>query len=177
MCKRKSLQVKKGFSLLEVMVAMTVFALVITAGGEIFVSLQTAWRKQKRSIEVIENSAWAMEFMANELRQRGNIVIWDAGGTVSSQMPANFVWYWRGDGGAFGNTAVIYRGTGVTKADANTNRQELANLIVNNTSGNDILSLAGSLLTIELTVRPQPIQADGPGNHNYTLRTQARPRN
>ncbi|OGX26706.1 MAG: hypothetical protein A3J51_03655 [Omnitrophica WOR_2 bacterium RIFCSPHIGHO2_02_FULL_45_21] len=180
MGKRKSGQARKGFSLLEAMVAMTVFSLVITAGGGIFVSLQAAWRRQKGGIKVIENSAWAMEFMANELRGRGNILIWDAGGALSSQLPADVVdvvWYWRGEGGAFGNSDVIYRGSGLTKANANTNRQELANLIVDNTSGNDIFNILDGLLTIELTLRPQPAQAENLYNRDYTLRTQLRARN
>ncbi|MFH1771696.1 MAG: prepilin-type N-terminal cleavage/methylation domain-containing protein [Candidatus Omnitrophota bacterium] len=60
--------IKKGFTLLEIMVALTVFTLVISAAGSIFVSVDRAYKKQVDSVELIQNLRWALEYMANEIR-------------------------------------------------------------------------------------------------------------
>jgi prepilin-type N-terminal cleavage/methylation domain-containing protein len=174
---------RKGFSLLEVLVAVTVFGLVVAAAAGTFASMQQAWRKQKSAIGLVQNSRWALEFITNELRQGGTVTI--SGGFQRLQFrpfpgpPTAFVWYWRGNGGGLGTATIIYRGTGANIAAANGNRRELANFIVfPNPSGNNIfINAGGGLYTIELTLRPQPTQPAGRENRNYVLSTQARPRN
>lgn len=175
--------IKRGFTLLEVLVAIAVFALIITAAAGTFASIQLTWRKQRNSIDLVQNSRWALERMVNEIRQGGNVTITGAGQRLSFRPypgpPTPLVWYWRGNGGALGTNTIMYRGTGATIAAANLNRQDLANLIVfPNPSGNNIfIDSGGGLYTIELTVRPRPTAAVGRENRNYTLRTQVRPRN
>lgn len=175
---------KKGFTLLEVMVAIAVFTFIVTAAAGTFVSMQQAWRVQKTSVNLVQNARWAMEFMANELRQGGAPIAITGG--VNTRLsfrpypgaPSPLVWYWRGNGGAFGTNSIIYRGVGNTIAAANLNRQELVNFIVTNPSGNLIfIAAGGGLYTIELTVRPRPTQPIGRDNRNYSVRTQVRPRN
>lgn len=174
---------KKGFSLLEVLVAVTVFGLVAAAAGGTFAPMQQAWRKQRNSISLVQNGRWAMEFITNELRQGGAVTISGGGQRLQFRPypgpPAAFVWCWRGNGGGLGAATIIYRGTGANIAAANGNRQELANFIVfPNPSGNDIFTDAGGgLYALELTVRPNPAQPLGRENRNYVLITQARPRN
>ena len=174
----------RGFTLLEVLVAITVFGLVAAAAGGTFASMQTAWRKQKNTIGLVQNGRWAMEFITNELRQGGAPVAISGGGQRLQFRPypgppTSFVWFWRGNGGGLGTATIIYRGTGANIAAANGNRRELANFIVfPNPSANNIFTNAGGgLYTIELTLRPQPTQPVGRENRNYVLRTQARPRN
>ena len=69
----------KGFSLLESMVAITVFGLVITAGGGILASIQQSWRRQESTSAVMGNLGWAEEFMSNEIRGAGNLTLSSGG--------------------------------------------------------------------------------------------------
>ena len=59
---------KNGLSLIEVMVALTIFSASMAAASGVFVAIQDAWRRQKTTIELIQNGRWAMEFMTNEIR-------------------------------------------------------------------------------------------------------------
>lgn len=54
--------------MLEVLVAITVFAVVMTVVGGTLVSIQQAWRNQRETINLVQNAAWALEFIANEVR-------------------------------------------------------------------------------------------------------------
>lgn len=176
--------------------AVAVFGLVVAAAAGAFSSIQQAWRKQRNTLDLVQNSRWAMERMANEIREKSNTTVSTTPPIALSLSPGpSYVWYWRGDGvpGTYGNTSTIYRGVGGSIAIANGNRQELTNFIVdnpdlvNNTSGlipidglSDpvfIRDTSSALLTITLTVRPQPAQAVGRENRDYTLRTQVRWRN
>lgn len=196
--------VKAGFSLLEVMVAVTVFALVVAAGGGIFVSLQQAWRRQKATISLTQNVRWAMEFMSNEIRHAtvsGNPA-WAriqplAGGTQLS---------FGKDPNADNNPPwqqIQYRRQGAVLQRRWRQRQpntawslwqntELANFIavpnpdlVDNNTGlppsdgiaDPIFIVNNGLVTIELTLRPRPAAPIGRENRNYTVITQVRPRN
>lgn len=171
----------KAFSLLEIMVAIAIFTLVIVGAGGTFLPIQQAWQRQRQTIDLIQNVRWAMEFMVNEIRGGGNFTV-VSGDSVQLELPPggapNRVWYWRGDDGTYGSRNTLFRGTGAGLGNANNNRQELANLIVDNPSGNNIfIDAGGNLYTIELTVRPKPTEPESSGNRSYTSRTQARPRN
>ncbi|OGX26658.1 MAG: hypothetical protein A3J51_00445 [Omnitrophica WOR_2 bacterium RIFCSPHIGHO2_02_FULL_45_21] len=163
---------RNGFTLIEVMVAITVFSLVIIAAGSVFISISQSWQRQRSAIELLQNIRWTMELMTNEIRQGGNFTV-VSGDRVQFEFspggPTRRVWYWRGDGGTYGQTQIIYRGAGAGLGAANGNRQELANFIVDNSSGNPIFALAGGRVTIELTASKE--------SKSYSLRTQVRPRN
>ena len=174
---------KRGFTLIEVMVAVTVFALVMTTISGILLLVQQGWQRQKTDLDLLQNARWAMDFMISEIRQvRGGISpsgtihiviispdrMWIELDTNGDNVCDTRVWYWRGDAGNYGDSSVIFRGTGVTGVDldtANTTRQELANFV----SNNNIFNLDGNLLTIELTTSKE--------TRTYTLRSQVRPRN
>lgn len=176
-----------GLGLLEIMVALGVFGLVVVASGGTFVAVQRAWDKQKLSIELVQSSRWAMEFMVNELRQGGNITIISGGQRLRFRPypgpPTAYIWYWRGntssDTTGLGNRAYLYRGVGMTIAAAYSVRQPLTTFMADNPSLNDIFTSAGISLfiTIELTLSPDPTLPPGPNNREYTLRTRVRPRN
>lgn len=142
---------KKGFSLLEVLVAIATFAFVIAATGGVFVSIQRAWRKQRAAINLIQNARWGMEFMSNQIRHTtvtGNpgwarAQISGGGDRLSIGLDTNAdevadtrVWFWRGntasDTTGLGDRTYIYRGVGANIAAAYGTRQQLANFIVNN---------------------------------------------
>jgi prepilin-type N-terminal cleavage/methylation domain-containing protein len=170
---------KKGFSLLEIIAATAVFALIVTSAGGLFVSLQRAWQGQKTIIDLVQNARGAMEFMTNEIRS-GRSVNVVSGDRLKFQLSINGdgtwpwqeVWYWRGDGGTYGSTSSIFRGicaVGGGLGNANNNRQELANFVVNNPSNSLFRNSGLGSYIIELTVAQN--------NRSYTLRTQARPRN
>lgn len=202
---------KSGFSLLEVLVAITVFVFVVAAAGGVFASIQQAWRRQRAAVNLIQNARWAMEFMTNQIRHTtvsvtppawAPIQPFAAGSRVAFGLDTNGdgvaetrVWYWRGntasDTTGFGDRTFIYRGTGNNIAAAYPGRQQLANFIVdnpdlvNNGTGlppadglvDPTFILNNGLLTVELTLRPRPTVAVGRENRNYTLITQARPKN
>lgn len=178
---------KYGFTLVEIMVSIVVFAIVMVAVGETFFSVRQTWQRQKQTLDLVQNIRWAMDFMSNEIRQGGNVVVgsesWGGESVNRIQFelppggPANRVRYWRGNGLSFGNTTTLYRKTGPGLGPPSLT-QELANFIVDNPSGNNIfIGGGGSLYRFELTVRPKPTQPEGPGNRSYTLRNYVRPRN
>ena len=169
---------KKGFSLLEIMVAIVVFAFVVTSAGGVFIAVQRAWQRQKAILDLIQNARQATEAMTNEIINGGSVNV-VSGDRLRFQLIINgtlqTAWYWRGDGGTYGSTSSIFRGIcaiGGGLGNANSNRQELANFVVNNPSTNTIFrshSSLPNLYIIELTVAQN--------NRSYTLRTQVRPRN
>ncbi len=203
----RCLVLRRSFTLLEVLVAITVLAFIVVITGQIFVSLKQAWRRQRATINLVQNSRWAMERMVNEIRQGSNIDTSPPGPIASGRgirfrpfpgPPSPFVWYWRGNGGVTGNINILYRGTGANfggPGGADTNRQELANLVVNNPlAPNDLVdNLTGlapndfiqdpnfifnaGLLAIELTFRPIPAQPASRENQDFTVWAQIRPRN
>lgn len=201
---------KSGFTLLEVMVAIAVFALVVASTGGVFVSVQRSWRKQRAALNLIQNSRWAMEFMSNQVRHTtvtgspgwARAQITGGGDRLSIGLDTNAdetadtrVWFWRGntvsDATGLGDRTYIYRGVGANIGAAYGTRQQLANFIVDNqdlvdnTTGlppadglvDPVFILNNGLITIELTLRPNPTVAVGTENRNYALITQTRPRN
>lgn len=178
---------RKGFTLLEVLVAIAVFALIITAAAGTFASMQAAWRRQRNTIDLVQNARWALERIANELRNGANIST-PGGDRVRFELSpggsATRIWYWRGntasDTTGRGNRNFLYRGPGTNINAAYNNRQQLANFIVGNPppASDPIFANAGGLITITLTVRPNPaLPPTAPGNRDYTLRTRVRVRN
>ncbi len=178
---------KTGFTLIEILVSLAVFGLVMASAAGGLYYLYKDWQKQRDYLQCIENARWAMEFMGNEIRRGGNVVVgsesWGAESVVRLQFELppggapNMVRYFRGNGAGFGPTSTLYRKSGAGLGPP-ADRQELANFAVDNPSGNNIfIDASGGLYTIELTARPRPTDPEGPGNRNYTLRTQVRPRN
>lgn len=193
-----------GFTLVELMVAVTVFALIISGSAMTLVSIQQSWLRQKDAVNVIQNARWAMEFMANQIRlgtvsanpawlraqvlaggRELSIGIDPDGDGVSPWQEIQYRaqgenlrmrWRWGDDLGPSGPWS--------TEAD-------LTNLVADNPDLiNDTTGLPpggdgpdpyfieyNGLVTIELTVRPRPSVPEGKNNRNYTLRTQVRFRN
>jgi prepilin-type N-terminal cleavage/methylation domain-containing protein len=184
--------IRRGFSLLEVMVAVTVFTLVMIAAGGSFISVQRAWLIQRGTIDRIQNARWAMELMSNEIRHStasggwGDITVQNNGRTLrvgidtdGDNVPDTRVVYWRGstssDAIVDGYSDYLYRGVGNNSSQAYPTRQQLANFVVDNPinplTGNPypIFEESGGIVTIRLTVERD--------SRSYTLRTQVRPRN
>jgi len=166
---------KKGFSLLEIMVAIVVFALVVASAGGVFISVQRAWQRQKAVLDLIQNARQAMETMTNEIRRAR---------AVSTPPPSGDIMRFSIDPNADGNPP--YRTIEYQRVGTILQRrwmepgvpggwqpwEELANFIVNNPSTNAIFRPHPSLpnlYIIELTLAQN--------NRSYTLRTQVRPRN
>ena len=174
--------------MVEVIVAIGVFALVIVSLTNVFFPIQGAWRRQKETLDLVRNARWVLEFMERELREAESATINTNPGSLPngqvirfrlSSPPAEPYWYWRGNGDSdsdtinFGDSSFLYRGQGNNLADAYSTRQQIANFLV----AIPIFSNGGGLVTIELTVRPNPGEPAGHNNPNYTLRKQIRPRN
>jgi len=178
---------KKSFTLIEIMVAIVVFALVMIGAGGVFISIQQSWQTQKSISDALRDACWAVKFICNECRhttttsspawtrvqiQSGGERLLFGKDTDGDNSPDTRIWYWRGNGGILGDRDKIYRGTGTSllgPSGANSNREELVNFIVNNPSGNSIFSESGGILTVEITTSVN--------NKSYTLRSEARVRN
>lgn len=198
---------RKGFTLLEVLVAIAVFALIVTASAGTFATIQQAWRKQRNTIDLAQNARWAMEFMANEIRL-SSVSAAPGWAQVQIQPGGRRIQFGRdadGDGDVDGSDIQIQleRPAGTNTILRRRQRtggagpwgawDELANFIVllnpdlvNNATGlppggdgNDPIFINNAdLLTITLTVRRDPNQLNTiPENRDYTLKTQARVRN
>lgn len=164
---------KKGFTLIETIIALAIFSLASIGVGGAIVSIQQSWQKQKASINLINNARWGFEFMANEIRRApaGSISqITSPVDGVKFELPGGpsyEVRYWRGvAGGSYGDPDIIYRGQGIGMANANSARKELVNQI---NCLNTIFSVSGGLVTIDFTVKK--------GNSSFRLKTAVRPRN
>ncbi len=192
-CKFQHLNTRRGFTLLEVLVAIAVFGLIAAGTAGAFASMQQAWRKQRNTMDLAQNSRWAMEFTVNELRH-ATAAAAPAWARAQIQAGGRRIQFGRdadGDNDVDGSDIQIQieRPAGPNTIFRRRQRtggagawgawQELANFIVfPNPSGNNIfIDSGGGLYTIELTVRPQPAQAAGRENRNYTLRTRVRVRN
>jgi len=170
---------KKGFTLIEVTVAIAVFVTVMSAVGGIIITIQQGWQTQKNGIEIIENLRWASELMSAEIRAGGNLAVSSAD-RVSFEIDTDGdssldtkVWYWRGntssDSTGLGKNSYLYRGLGNNINQAYSQRQQLADFITNNTSGNGNFVFNSGFLTIELTTLNQKA--------SFNLRTAVRPLN
>lgn len=163
-----------GFTLLETMIAIAIFALAAIGVGGAIVSVQQSWQKQKANVNLINSARWGMEFMANEIRRGATVVKTTAASDgidegIKFRLPAvvsDYVFYWRGNGGVFGDASIIFRGVGPTLSTANSSSQELVNLI---DGSSPIFSVSNGLVTIDFTVKK--------GNNSFRLKTAARPRN
>ncbi|MFH1768625.1 MAG: prepilin-type N-terminal cleavage/methylation domain-containing protein [Candidatus Omnitrophota bacterium] len=190
----------KSFTLVEVMIALTVFALVITGAGNTFFFMIEAWARQKNGVDLVQNTRWAADFLSGEIRQAGNIddtspfigitnicsCELDRDGNFMNG-PEIRVWYWRGfsvGSNNYGDPDKLYRGADNNPIEAgrqqsfieaDQNRRELANFIVDNPidggtgSPYPIFDQSGGITQFWLTVSLD--------SKSYTLRSQIRGRN
>jgi prepilin-type N-terminal cleavage/methylation domain-containing protein len=188
---------KNGFTLIEIMVSLVVFAMVMAAMGSAFYKTFKDWQRQRNYDLAMDNARWAVEFMSNEIRlAHGASFISHSGEsglndhelvkflfdpTAGGGPPNSKVYYWRGKTGV-GQPYVLFRSlisaaTAFDPADV-ASRQELSRFVVNNTDIFNVSNCPGNCsVEMNLTVRPRPDLAVGPGNQNYTFRTTVRPRN
>lgn len=177
----------RGFTLVEIVVALTVFAILIVGAGGLFTSVRNGWRIQKTNLELVQNERWAMEFMTNEIRYStinanpGWMQVQDFGGGsrlrfgIATTGGGMQVYYER-------QGSVLQRCSRMGSGNC-AGFQELANFIVDNPDlvDNDdgsplpdgqpdpIFIEDGGIVTVTLTVEKD--------NKRYTLRSRVRPRN
>jgi prepilin-type N-terminal cleavage/methylation domain-containing protein len=188
---------KNGFTLIEIMVSLAVFAVVMAVMGSAFYKISQDWQRQRDYSSVLDNARWAMQFMINEIRRaHANNEINVAGQSTlndhelltftvdpASGVKDRRIYYWRGKS-PNGEPYILYRGevkSNKNFGNAASARQELSRFVVD---GTDIFNVSAGCATsinctveLNLTVRPKPDQPVGPGNQNYTFRTLVRPRN
>lgn len=63
-----SLQSKRGFTLIEVMVAVSIFAIVVTVGVGSLMTVNKAYRQSQAQRAAIDNISFALEAMTREIR-------------------------------------------------------------------------------------------------------------
>lgn len=80
---------EKGFTLLEAMVALVIFAFVTTVASSVFVQSYFNHVKNNQKIEVQENLRFALNRMARDIRQAAasSVKVYDAGGNLSLRGP------------------------------------------------------------------------------------------
>ena len=194
---------KNGFTLIEIMVSLAVFAIVMTAMGSAFYKTYKDWQRQRDYGLVLENARWAMEFMSNEIRTgrnnptASNTFQDTAEGALNDHELLNFrvdptgtgnptkrIYYFRGDLSFGGDPYVLYRslvnsGQNLNTADNANTRKELCRFVVDGTDIFNVYNctIGNCTVAINLTVRPKPNQPESPGNRNYSFRTLVRARN
>jgi len=178
---RQEARSDKGFTLVEVLVGLVVFGLIMTTTTGILFNIQRSWLRQRDDLLCIDNTRWALEFMAGELRRSGGHVITPGVGdrikfdldTDGDSSADTTIWYWRGNSTSdtvdLGDSSYLYRGIGNGLGQAYAVRQELANFVINNPANADIFSESGGAITLQLTC--------GKGTRSYYARTAVRPRN
>jgi prepilin-type N-terminal cleavage/methylation domain-containing protein len=188
---------KNGFTLIEIMVSLVVFAMVMATMGSVFYKTLKDWQRQRDYNLVLENGRWAMEFMSNKIKASSS----DVNVTDAAESPLNDhellafmvdpngngnakdkkVYFWRGQTGSTDEHMLYYGQVNWNRdlADAMDVRKELSRFVVSGTDIFNVYECATGNCTVELnlTVRPKPDQSVGPGNQNYTFRTIVRPRN
>ena len=163
---------KKGFTLLETVVAIAVLGLVAIAVGRVYLASQRSVRRQKAERTALGDAQWALELISNELRHSANAFVFGGGRRLRFIIDSN--------GNNIDDTTVTYeRLTG-----ANSNRlvrrsimlvnspnRNVTIYMVDNPSGNDIFTrnpVTGTI-TIEITLNYRPDMTDP--SDNLTLRT------
>jgi len=169
---------QNAFTLIEIIVSITVLTIIVTGAGAMLSSIQRSWQMQRDAMDIMRDGRWALEMICNEVKYStiSGIPGWARVNINSGRL--NFgidsdgdyvadtqVWFWQGDGGIRGDIDKIYRGEG-NWASANGSRQELAGYVAANPSGNALFTLTGSIVTIEITTQSNDRQ--------LTLRSQVR---
>lgn len=187
---------RDSFTLVEVIVSVALFGMLTATVLSSLVGAQQSWTEQQVNADILQEARWALQLMSNELRygDEDDITIeWD-GSRISFDRDTNAnewadlrVWFWRNRTGWWPNYNYyeqFYRGDdslifGFTRfEDAENDRQELALRAVSNPEDELIFAHDGNgLITIELTMRLNPDEDEGPGNRELTLRTKVRTRN
>jgi type II secretory pathway pseudopilin PulG len=177
----------KAFSLVEILVSLTVFAIFMIIVQSALYGVYKDWQRQRDNLQCIKDAQRAMEFMANEIRKARNTEtallpgLSTPGFAIKIGIPSgDDICYWRGDDDQYGNQTFLYRATkpNINNLDQVKDiKQQFASFIVDNPSTSPIFEINNGLVNITLTVRPDPARPEGTGNLNYSLTTSVRPRN
>ena len=127
-----------------------IFSVVMVSVAGLFISILTSWQKQNKTLELVGNARWAIDFLANEARQakQSTIVVGSSGNTLDFQVP--------------GGSTIHY-----VKSSSSLQREgvEIANLLTSAAP----FAWVSPLLQINIAVTK--------GNQTYSLQAYVRPRN
>lgn len=70
----RAYRAQSAFSAIEILIAVTLFALIITAISPLFTAASRSWEKDRKLKEMIQRSRDTMDFMVNELKKTNNII-------------------------------------------------------------------------------------------------------
>jgi len=145
------LKKQSSFTLLESLVVVAIFSVVMVSTAVLLMSLLTSWQKQNKTLELVENARWVMDFLVNEVRQakESSIVVGSGGDTLNFQLP---------------------RGSTIHYVKSSSTLQRESVDIANNLSTSQApFSWVSPILQITITVTK--------GNQTYSLVSYVRPRN
>ncbi|MDD2702684.1 MAG: prepilin-type N-terminal cleavage/methylation domain-containing protein [Candidatus Omnitrophica bacterium] len=184
---------REGFSLVEILVSLTIFSVMILVAGGVLHKVLIDWSRQRDYFDCVQNARASMSFMVNEVRnaKKNSVSVENSGASIrflwaGQTSNSDRVWYWIGnqddDGTSRGDKTILYRGTGTNLNSAYDERTELANFVANAEIGTDVFDRSGDEVTITLMLMPHPEQYedcgyDCPGNHVFILSSKVRVRN
>lgn len=105
-----ALSLSKGYSLLELLVALALGVIISAAGLEMFVSSQQSAGFQRGMSDIQSSGRFAMDFMRDDLRRAGDQ-------TVSDPTPAVIMFAADSPGGAAGNLSTNAGTAGINQND------------------------------------------------------------
>lgn len=80
----------KGFSIIEVVIAMTLFGMVLIAGYQFLFSGIKSWTHGEEQIDVVQNMRVGMDFMTREIRSATRVKTIDDSNIVITVPKADF---------------------------------------------------------------------------------------
>lgn len=104
--KKQTVKNLKGFTLLEIIVSVTLFTIIIILVSDIYLITQRAYNKNSDTAELTQNARVSLDRISRELRQSSNIVtILPETGTDPDNPPANQIFFQ--DGHETGQTTYL----------------------------------------------------------------------
>ena len=170
---------RRAFTLIEILVAIAVFASVTVSTAGIFFFVHNAWQTHKKDLNLIQNARWAIDFMTAELRSsyvhdlRSYTVDGESVYALSyniydtqSGSYSNRMWFWR-------EGVVLYRGEGDDFTAAHDNRVPLADSLKEGTTifeaDNDTPGGRNNFIKMEVEVESKGIAGE---TRTYKVRGQ-----
>jgi prepilin-type N-terminal cleavage/methylation domain-containing protein len=187
--KKNCSRIKRGITLIEILISLAVLGVVMPSAGITLYSLFRDWNRQKAYIQCITNAQWAVETMAREIREAETFTIqtsspgiWRA--RLESPTLGQYIWYWGGDQ-TFANESTKYGYTGALYRAVNANfctlfcvipnafneRHSLTGYVVDNP---DLVNNATGLPPADGTADPLVID-NGSGLITITLTVRPKP--
>jgi prepilin-type N-terminal cleavage/methylation domain-containing protein len=160
----KSNRSRAGFSLVEVLVGLTIFSMLITVASSWLIKIAHDWKMQRDYLVVSQEADAIMDVVSQDVRRAfySNCVVSGGGTSVKLQVTTTQGAYYQ----KVNNMLVRTTGAWAQSEATWGNAEHLTQHVVND----NLFSIVGTGLYVTLTVRPNPSAAVTlSGNKNYTV--------